>query len=101
MDENDASFPVGLCFFCCKVLFIFQLLICSLWLPKHRIQCVLIVHIFLLQVSRHKDYFDGHSWASGLWQQGNGKGQESSSEVYKHNAFCVRCARFLVVLACM
>ena len=32
-------------------------------------------------VSRHKDYFDGHSWASGLLQQANGKGQESSSEV--------------------
>lgn len=30
---------------------------------------------------RHKDLFDGHSWASGLFQQGNGKGQESSSEV--------------------
>ena len=30
---------------------------------------------------RHKDFFDGHSWASGLFQQSNGKGQESSSEV--------------------
>lgn len=30
---------------------------------------------------RHKDFFDGHSWASGIFQQGNGKGQESSSEV--------------------
>jgi endo-1,3(4)-beta-glucanase len=30
---------------------------------------------------RHKDFFDGHSWASGLFQQANGKGQESSSEV--------------------
>ena len=30
--------------------------------------------------SRHKDFFDGHSWASGLFPQGNGKGQESSSE---------------------
>eukprot|EP00595_Chromulina_sp_UTEXLB2642_P000252 CAMPEP_0196762572 /NCGR_PEP_ID=MMETSP1095-20130614/2279_1 /TAXON_ID=96789 ORGANISM="Chromulina nebulosa, Strain UTEXLB2642" /NCGR_SAMPLE_ID=MMETSP1095 /ASSEMBLY_ACC=CAM_ASM_000446 /LENGTH=448 /DNA_ID=CAMNT_0042113835 /DNA_START=1227 /DNA_END=2573 /DNA_ORIENTATION=+ len=29
---------------------------------------------------RHKDLYDGHSWASGLFQQGNGKGQESSSE---------------------
>ena len=29
---------------------------------------------------RHKDLFDGHSWASGLFNQGNGKGQESSSE---------------------
>lgn len=27
-----------------------------------------------------KDFFDGHSWASGLFQQANGKGQESSSE---------------------
>lgn len=31
-------------------------------------------------VARHKDFFDGHSWASGLFQQANGKGQESSSE---------------------
>lgn len=31
-------------------------------------------------VARHKDFFDGHSWASGLFQQSNGKGQESSSE---------------------
>lgn len=37
----------------------------------------------LYPVARHKDFFDGHSWASGLWQQGNGKGQESSSEVNK------------------
>ncbi len=29
---------------------------------------------------RHKDLFDGHSWASGLFNQANGKGQESSSE---------------------
>ncbi|PIY83894.1 MAG: hypothetical protein COY78_00620, partial [Candidatus Omnitrophica bacterium CG_4_10_14_0_8_um_filter_44_12] len=30
---------------------------------------------------RHKDFFDGHSWASGgLLPQANGKGQESSSE---------------------
>jgi endo-1,3(4)-beta-glucanase len=29
---------------------------------------------------RHKDFFDGHSWASGLYTQANGKGQESSSE---------------------
>eukprot|EP00602_Paraphysomonas_sp_CaronLab_P008489 CAMPEP_0185027768 /NCGR_PEP_ID=MMETSP1103-20130426/12976_1 /TAXON_ID=36769 /ORGANISM="Paraphysomonas bandaiensis, Strain Caron Lab Isolate" /LENGTH=732 /DNA_ID=CAMNT_0027561887 /DNA_START=194 /DNA_END=2392 /DNA_ORIENTATION=- len=29
---------------------------------------------------RHKDMFDGHSWASGLFQQANGKSQESSSE---------------------
>lgn len=31
--------------------------------------------------ARHKDWFDGHSWASGLFPQANGKGQESSSEV--------------------
>ena len=30
--------------------------------------------------ARHKDMFDGHSWASGLFNQANGKGQESSSE---------------------
>lgn len=31
--------------------------------------------------ARHKDLFDGHSWASGLFEQANGKSQESSSEV--------------------
>ena len=31
--------------------------------------------------ARHKDWFDGHSWASGLFQEANGKSQESSSEV--------------------
>ena len=31
-------------------------------------------------VARHKSWFDGHSWASGLFSQGNGKNQESSSE---------------------
>eukprot|EP01041_Mallomonas_annulata_P008922 gene8922-18461_t len=31
-------------------------------------------------MARHKDFFDGHSWASGLFNQGNGKNQESSSE---------------------
>lgn len=30
--------------------------------------------------ARHKDLFDGHSWASGLLNQANGKNQESSSE---------------------
>jgi endo-1,3(4)-beta-glucanase len=32
-------------------------------------------------VARHKDMFDGHSWATGLFPQANGKSQESSSEV--------------------
>lgn len=31
-------------------------------------------------VARHKDFFDGHSWASGLFEQANSKSQESSSE---------------------
>ena len=31
-------------------------------------------------LARHKDFFDGHSWASGLFEQNNGKSQESSSE---------------------
>ena len=30
--------------------------------------------------ARHKDMFDGHSWASGLFQEEAGKNQESSSE---------------------
>jgi endo-1,3(4)-beta-glucanase len=38
-------------------------------------------------IARHKDMFDGHSWASGLYQQSNGKGQESSSEVSNHCCF--------------
>ena len=29
---------------------------------------------------RHKDFYDGHSWASGIFSMSNGKGQESSSE---------------------
>ena len=29
---------------------------------------------------RHKDSYEGHSWASGLFEQANGKNQESSSE---------------------
>ena len=39
--------------------------------------------------ARHKDFFDGHSWASGLFQQANGKGQESSSEVSLCVCVCV------------
>lgn len=31
-------------------------------------------------IARHKSWYDGHSWASGLFPQGNGKSQESSSE---------------------
>ena len=31
---------------------------------------------------RHKDFFDGHSWASGIYQHSDGKEQESSSEVF-------------------
>eukprot|EP00667_Euglena_gracilis_P004593 EG_transcript_4617 len=34
----------------------------------------------LFPVARHKDFFDGHSWASGLFPQHNGKSQESVSE---------------------
>jgi len=30
--------------------------------------------------TRHKDWFDGHSWASGLFPFGDSKNQESSSE---------------------
>ena len=30
--------------------------------------------------ARHKDFFDGHSWASGLFVESNAKNQESSSE---------------------
>lgn len=37
---------------------------------------------------RHKDFFDGHSWASGLFQQANGKSQESSSEVSYYTLIC-------------
>ena len=39
--------------------------------------------------ARHKDFFDGHSWASGLYLQANGKGQESSSEVGGDVCVCV------------
>jgi len=39
-------------------------------------------------VARHKDFFDGHSWASGLFQQANGKGQESSSEAVNSYYAC-------------
>ena len=31
-------------------------------------------------LARYKSWYDGHSFASGLFQQGNGKSQESSSE---------------------
>jgi endo-1,3(4)-beta-glucanase len=31
-------------------------------------------------LARHKSFYDGHSWASGLFPQANGKSQESSSE---------------------
>lgn len=34
----------------------------------------------LFPSARHKSWYDGHSWASGLFPQANGKGQESSSE---------------------
>jgi endo-1,3(4)-beta-glucanase len=31
-------------------------------------------------LARHKSWFDGHSWATGMFPFGNGKSQESSSE---------------------
>ena len=31
-------------------------------------------------VARHKDFYEGHSWASGLYPMANGKSQESVSE---------------------
>ena len=31
-------------------------------------------------LSRHKSWFDGHSYATGMFSFGNGKSQESSSE---------------------
>jgi len=34
----------------------------------------------LYPVARHKSFYGGHSWASGLFPQANGKSQESSSE---------------------
>ena len=30
--------------------------------------------------ARHKDFYAGHSWASGIFSMGQGKAQESSSE---------------------
>ena len=45
--------------------------------------------------ARHKDFFDGHSWASGLYQQANGKGQESSSEV--RNVIFVLCMQCNII----
>ena len=41
--------------------------------------------------ARHKDFFDGHSWASGLYPQANGKGQESSSEV-RYTLYIIPCS---------
>ena len=35
---------------------------------------------YAFPVARHKDFFDGHSWASGLFPMANGKSQESVSE---------------------
>lgn len=37
-----------------------------------------LAHLF--PVARCKDLYDGHSWASGLFQMADGKSQESSSE---------------------
>lgn len=34
----------------------------------------------LFPLARHKDFYDGHSWASGLFDQANSKSQESVSE---------------------
>eukprot|EP00669_Euglena_mutabilis_P004619 TRINITY_DN15960_c0_g1_i1.p1 TRINITY_DN15960_c0_g1~~TRINITY_DN15960_c0_g1_i1.p1 ORF type:complete len:273 (-),score=58.08 TRINITY_DN15960_c0_g1_i1:102-920(-) len=34
----------------------------------------------LFPLARHKDLYEGHSWASGITPQGNGKSQESVSE---------------------
>jgi endo-1,3(4)-beta-glucanase len=48
-------------------------------------------------LARHKDFFDGHSWASGLFQQANGKGQESSSEV-RSTLFIIYCDLYLITL---
>ena len=42
--------------------------------------CNPLLHDKMFPFARHKDMFDGHSWASGLFQQGNAKNQESSSE---------------------
>jgi endo-1,3(4)-beta-glucanase len=39
------------------------------------VSLLLLLLLLLLQ-----DFFDGHSWASGLFSQANGKSQESSSE---------------------
>ncbi|CAE7463005.1 eng2, partial [Symbiodinium microadriaticum] len=44
--------------------------------------------------ARHKDFFDGHSWASGLFQQANGKSQESSSE----DSSLVKFSRLLMAM---
>ena len=35
---------------------------------------------FLFPTARHKDFYDGHSWASGLFPLADGKSQESVSE---------------------
>jgi endo-1,3(4)-beta-glucanase len=58
------------------------------WLMSRRKQIVDIVRDFanpsksdpFFPVTRNKDWYDGHSWAAGLFNFGDSKNQESSSE---------------------
>jgi len=60
----------------------------SQWFLDHKDAVMALVRDFAnpssqdpyFPVTRHKDWFDGHSWASGLVQFGDGKNQESTSE---------------------
>jgi len=60
----------------------------SAWLASRRTQIVDLVRDYAnpshqdpyFPVTRNKDWYDGHSWAAGLFNYGDSKNQESSSE---------------------
>lgn len=81
---NDHHFHYGYFLYACSVVGKFD----AGWLTKYRNPImVLIKDIANWEDSdenfprfRVKDFFDGHSWASGLFEFGDGKNQESTSE---------------------
>lgn len=48
--------------------------------PTPPVCCVYPGHAFNQNHKLYQDFYDGHSWTSGLFSQGNGKSQESVSE---------------------
>ncbi|KAK9766843.1 hypothetical protein K7432_003775 [Basidiobolus ranarum] len=81
---NDHHYHYGYFIYACAVIGRYE----KSWLNEYRIPILALLKDYANPVSgdpmfpkfRHKDMYDGHSWASGLFEFADARNQESTSE---------------------